>query len=650
MPHRIAARPALYRPRLEVLEARTLLNNRFVLPLGVPVDNTTTFTTLQAALATAGLTAGDTIQIEPGSAPGNVTAMAPPVASLTIQGDPNAPPGAIPLFTISGPFTAVPGLGRFTLKNVNAGLVDSGALTIQANFTLTNSVLVDINSTSTLPITLSGGANVVTGSTVVNDVTVSNGMLTVETPAGGSSNLFSGDTFVVNAFSNDEFGYADGSAATVTDQVIGNTFLVSPGASANSLLTVEESLTNLTIADNTFSGPGSTGIYQVPFFYPQNLQIVGNTLRLTAASAIDIDLQGGGPNSSVSAVVANNQISTNGTNGYGLRFDLSAAATGALNVKVQGNDFHDNAFGIEIGGATGPAGGIDLGGGNQGSLGDNDFRGFTVPNMPSNVAIQVAGVALSQGTVRAQHNAFAGSVTPASVVSDPNHNLNLANPLSANAAFVAALYNDFLKRAGDTTNANDAGGWVTALNGNTMTPAQVAAAISKTPEALGVVVDGLYQKLLNRAADPNGRAELVTYLSNGGTLEQVVDSLVTSAEYAADTGGTDFGFVESLYVKLLGRTGSNAEVAYFLSQLPGGGRAGVANVILYSAEFRGDAAQQFYGFATPPAMSLLSALPPLLHRTTAPSAGDITSWVNSGLAVLSMASVFAETQEFFTNG
>ena len=52
------------RPVVEILESRTLLSNRFVVPVGVPVDNVTTFATLQAALTTGTVNAGDTIQIE----------------------------------------------------------------------------------------------------------------------------------------------------------------------------------------------------------------------------------------------------------------------------------------------------------------------------------------------------------------------------------------------------------------------------------------------------------------------------------------------------------------------------------------------------------------------------------------------------------
>src|SRR6266436_6686719 len=65
-------RPRRSRLWLEALESRTLLNNRFVVPVGVPVDNVNTFATLQAALTTATVNAGDVIQIEPGSSPGNI--------------------------------------------------------------------------------------------------------------------------------------------------------------------------------------------------------------------------------------------------------------------------------------------------------------------------------------------------------------------------------------------------------------------------------------------------------------------------------------------------------------------------------------------------------------------------------------------------
>src|SRR5262245_8366684 len=78
------------RLQVEALEERVVLNNRFVVPAGLPVNNSSNFATLQAALTTPGLAAGDVIQIEPGSTPGQITGAAlkmPAVANLTIQGD-----------------------------------------------------------------------------------------------------------------------------------------------------------------------------------------------------------------------------------------------------------------------------------------------------------------------------------------------------------------------------------------------------------------------------------------------------------------------------------------------------------------------------------------------------------------------------------
>src|SRR5438105_8887201 len=69
-----------------------------------------------------------------------------------------------------------------------------------------------------------------------------------------------------------------------------------------------------------------------------------------------------------------------------------------------------------------------------------------------------------------------------------NVTVNSSNNLTGNAAFVAVLYNDFLKRPGNTTNAADAGAWVNFLNsGNSQQV--VANGISRSPEALGILFD-----------------------------------------------------------------------------------------------------------------------------------------------------------------
>jgi hypothetical protein len=221
-----------------------------------------------------------------------------------------------------------------------------------------------------------------------------------------------------------------------------------------------------------------------------------------------------------------------------------------------------------------------------------------------------------------------------------------SNPLTGNAAFVQTLYFTFLKRLGDVNNPNDAGGWVNLLNAGTLTPQAAANAIARSPEALGVLVNGLYLKILKRASDPAGRAAFVSFLQHGGTVEQAIGIMVTSPEYSTLTGGTDAGFIQALYDQLLGRVVSPAELAGWLAMLPSLGRAGVANALLQSAEFRGDVVQELYGFTYAPSQSVASLFANLLHRPVAPGTAEINTWVNSGMDILSIEGAIAGGGEF----
>jgi hypothetical protein len=223
-------------------------------------------------------------------------------------------------------------------------------------------------------------------------------------------------------------------------------------------------------------------------------------------------------------------------------------------------------------------------------------------------------------------------------------------PLTGNAALVQTLYYDFLGRTGDTANPNDAGAWVNALNAGLLTPLQVATAISRSPEALGVVVDGLYFKILKRASDPAGRAAFVSFLQQGGTVEQAIVMMVTSPEYSTLTGGTDTGFISGLYTQLLGRNVSPAELAGWLALLPSLGRAGVATMLVQSAEFRTDMVQEMFGFTYALADSVVSTIPDLLHRGTAPPTAEINAWVNTGADLLTLRASLAATPEFIAFG
>jgi hypothetical protein len=221
-----------------------------------------------------------------------------------------------------------------------------------------------------------------------------------------------------------------------------------------------------------------------------------------------------------------------------------------------------------------------------------------------------------------------------------------SNPLTGNAAFVQTIYLNFLKRLGDVNNPNDAGVWVNALNAGTLTPQAVANAIARSGEALGIVVDGLYQKILHRHSDPLGRAAFVSLVQRGTTVEQVIIDLMTSSEYATLTGGSGAGFIQELYRQLLGREASPGEVNAWSAVLSSQGRAGVARDLVLSAEFRGDVVEQIYGFTSPPPECVASLFADLLHRPSAPPNTEINAWVNSSLDILTIEITIAGSGEF----
>ena len=166
---------------------------------------------------------------------------------------------------------------------------------------------------------------------------------------------------------------------------------------------------------------------------------------------------------------------------------------------------------------------------------------------------------------------------------------------------------------------------------------------------MGILVDGLYEKLLGRPSDAPGRTYFINLIQGGGTVELAISQMVSGSEFANLTL-TDANFVQTLYNKVLGRTANSSEVSYWVAQLPNLGRAGVANTILGGSEFRQDVVQELYGFQLAPVLSVVDLLLPLLHRTTAPVMGDVNYWANSTQDLLTMMTGFAGTGEFFTKG
>jgi hypothetical protein len=626
--HPAPARPPLRRrARLDVeaLEDRMVMSTFSVVAAGA-ADNVTKFGTLHDLLNQANVQSGDVIQIEPGSSPGHIVdADIPNLTNLTIQGDPATDLLSIPSFFLDDAVSIDSTRQGFTFRHLQFDIT-GGTLQLLANSTISDChVKVDFAGEA---IEVDGPtAAVISDSYFETDNPQSSqaDLLRVASP-GNSHNRITDNQFV--AFTGTDItllNYAGAGAGS--DLVADNTFNGNTGSSP--LLQDTGPNNGLTIQGNTFTDgdPLGTAIEVVPDV--QNLRIVDNVISLPLGNSTStgIVVTAGNSLTGSNMVIAGNHISTGGE---GTGIELSGQSPGVtFAARVEDNDLHGNGVGIYIAaGNDGSVTGIDLGGGTQGSLGANNFRGDTF-------AITTTA---SAGPIQAQMNIF-GVTDPATVIYDHKNNPTLAavvatSPLTGNAAYVDTLYLDFLHRSGDVTNPLDAGGWVTLLTQGTPATA-VANAIAHSQEALGVAVDGLYHRFLGRDSDPAGRAGFVGWLQSGATLEAVIDAMLASPEYQSHCNA-DADFVQSLYQDLLHRTGDFSEITGWLAQLPQLGRSGLAQDFLSSPEYRAWEVGDDYA--------------QLLHRSQPPSAAEVNGWASSGLDILTIDAFIAASPEFQTNG
>ena len=135
----------------------------------------------------------------------------------------------------------------------------------------------------------------------------------------------------------------------------------------------------------------------------------------------------------------------------------------------------------------------------------------------------------------------------------------------------------------------------------------------------------------------------VVALQAGLTEEQAISIILASPEFAAHANtlagagsNADTNYVLAVYKLLLNRTPSSMEVTSLVGVLPAAGRQAVALGILGSPEYRTDAVTSYYAN--------------LLDRPTAPTAAEVSGWVNTGLDILTIQTLFAGTSEYFMNG
>jgi hypothetical protein len=325
--------------------------------------------------------------------------------------------------------------------------------------------------------------------------TISNSLLQSNTSGGSGGGLFANGT----TLSVQQCTVADNTAS-----VAGGGIEVQTTGSGTS----GSSITNATLTGNhALSNAGANGGgIDLPAGFPGSLTLLDDTINANLADSGGGIFYAGAGSSVVS--VQNTILARN------------SASTGpdANNPAGTFTDHGGNLIGLT--GAGGGNTGFTAATTQKGSLasplhpllgplannGGNPIGDPATPAVLQTEALMAASPAIDQGV----HNAMLttderGVPRPDSQGADTglqDVGAFESNPLTGNAAFVQTLYYDFLGRLGDVNNPNDAGAWVSLLNAGTLTPQQVATALSRSSEALGLVVDGVYLKILKRPADP----------------------------------------------------------------------------------------------------------------------------------------------------
>lgn len=575
-----AWRRSAARPKLELLEDRTLPAAVFVVPPEV-TQGAGNFHRLTDAVAAAG--PGGSVTILPGSIadPATVTISQP---NLTIRGDPNVPGSILPTFDVA-----------VQTSSVNFVNLTLGSLTLAAGFgglSVAHCTVRDITTASSAG---GNGGNVITQNTITGNVSLN----------GNSGPTPTDDLVTFNTF----VGFAD----------------ASPPAFGTMFTAVNDD--GVRLEDNVFRGGAGGPMRAVYVAACPTAVIARNSINLIAWSVSPFDTRGievlqAGPATSVS--VLNNSVAT----GQGRGIYLHASSDDLLHARVEGNDVASNAVGVYYFGGGGVVLNSDLGGGSEGSLGGNNFRGYTHAGTISAAAVVLRNVGVG-AVLKAENNAFYHTVTPVTVVfAETDSTIDVTPALDDNQAFVESLYRNLLGRTGALP---EIGGWVSLLTNPAGGQAAVVNSILRSSEALGRIVDRLYVQYLGRHADAAGQSNFVGALQNGTRLQDVEATFLASPEYL---GKINTDFVQSLYLNVLKRSAAPSELQSWNNAIPAIGLDGIA------ARFTNSSEHQL--------KSTREAFITLLHRT--PADQEIAPLASANLDTLSMMALVMGSPEYFTIG
>ncbi len=152
---------------------------------------------------------------------------------------------------------------------------------------------------------------------------------------------------------------------------------------------------------------------------------------------------------------------------------------------------------------------------------------------------------------------------------------------SGNSAYLCQLYMDELHRPVDSSGLSTFGSYLNSGGSRYV----VAYLLDTSAEYRTHLINNIYQRLLNRSADPGGFNAFFGALGAGTTDELVLSEIAGSPEFFNDAGGSNAGFLNLLYRDILGRSPdsggfnqfngllnsgfSRQQVAYALLDVPG---------------------------------------------------------------------------------
>lgn len=162
---------------------------------------------------------------------------------------------------------------------------------------------------------------------------------------------------------------------------------------------------------------------------------------------------------------------------------------------------------------------------------------------------------------------------------------------STTSRYIHAVYELFVKRPATGTEVE---AWCSRVKRGERQP--LTDQLSVSDEWAGVQIAGLYEKILRRPAEDGGRKFWLSQVENGMRIEEIAAQFYGSDEYYRKAGSSHSGYVDKLYLDLLGRKADDDGRAFWVKILDRGQRTrtGVAREFYASIESRSDRVRTLY--------------------------------------------------------